>query len=391
MRFDVPKLARLATTAGGRAAVPVVAVAALVASIDASAGAIAPPAPLTVSPRMHVFVTTPSAPAGADPTALERQRVETAVGVVRSVLRRSFVARSITSEYRVEQYVDVDVARRPFATARYAMATADGELRIDALDSGSTWFIGDAYGLAIETGARRARWLHEPSDPHEDVSRLFHGIEGVSPFGGIRRLAEELDLATVEAVILDGDLLTVRYRIDALDEAQRVSYEASGPAPWPGQARHDIVVDVRAGRLVGLTRYLPKPDDPDCAKAIGRTGGHAIVMTVERWEEFDGTDLPTRVRRHVWNRRGSSEQIFERTSVEPLREADRAAVMTTVGDGWSIVDADLGLEFVIGGTTLRWRGVVWRLAEPIHEHPGDRLAEMIERASVESGGHLLMR
>jgi len=307
------------------------------------------------------------------------------------VVREALQPRQFTTEYEWRPFASTappDALDRPFDPSRdrrFAAVTVDGRLRIDDVANATGTVIAGDATQSFELSFRRIIWRSGVSDPHQGAAVLFHGIDGVDSFAGLRRIDELVALAAFDEVVRDGNLVTVRFRVPSIDEAETLDREARGAAPPSGPFRFEMVVDLDRRVIVELGRFHATPGDPDAAAAIAGTGGRSARLRVERWMEFEGRAIPERLVRTVVTPRGRSEELFVRTSIEPIDTLEARALLDVAADGWTITDPALGLEFVVGARSLRWAGRTWPLAEPIRAHPGDGLAELIARPAPNDG------
>lgn len=147
--------------------------------------------------------------------------------------------------------------------------------------------------------------------------------------------------------------------------------------------------------LLEYTREISKsPTLEDFHKYIFRKQ----IYKVLEWQQVGDIKIPKKVEiAHFGSKnpqlRGeqipqTARTIYTRKSFKKITENDVSPEFFTVQlpIGMEVHDKRINLNFTIGKSIIRLDGVVYELAEPVMEHPGDRLGEMIRNAISSTQG-----
>ena len=122
------------------------------------------------------------------------------------------------------------------------------------------------------------------------------------------------------------------------------------------------------------------------------------TYTVRSWKEIDGCFIPDTADLQGWSMADPTRQrpvptkgmkTYHRTDFKRLtpEEIDESLFVTPMPLGTSVWDDRLNMSFKIGTPLLYLEGVLYELKEPLMEHPGDRLSELV-RTAVNRRGSL---
>ena len=131
------------------------------------------------------------------------------------------------------------------------------------------------------------------------------------------------------------------------------------------------------------------PDAASFAEHVHHTSTYSVL----KWREVDGLRIPWRAQVEIVDpedprtRTGPpwvSRSLYTRTSFEFIEEENAALDELFVFEtpkGTQVYDDRSKASYEIGQTWLHLDGTVYQLSEPILEHPGDRLGELIRDAT----------
>ena len=212
-----------------------------------------------------------------------------------------------------------------------------------------------------------------PTDMHSQGFK-FNLLEGRYP-SALGTLADLVRTGTVVKQTIDDNLLIFRFAAD----------DASASV-----VQHTIRAQIKpAFVLVGYTTEL---SDSPTLEDFQRHVYMSQAYTVLEWEQVGELRIPRvaaiesigpadrlekdgpKLRSRAIYTRQSFREILE-NEIDP----ERFTVPLPIGTG--VYDDRIKLSFEIGNTYLSLDGTLYQLDEPIMEHPGDRLGEMIRNAT----------
>lgn len=212
-----------------------------------------------------------------------------------------------------------------------------------------------------------------PTDMHSQGFK-FNLLQGRYP-SALGSLSELVRTGTVLKQTVDDDLLILRIAADDAS-ASLVQYTIRA------QIKPAFV-------LLGYTIEL---SDSQTVEDFQRYVYMSQAYTVLEWEQVGDLRIPKvaviesigpadRLERD--GRKLRSRAIYTRQSFREIAENDIDPELFTVPlpMGTGVYDDRIKLSFEIGNTYLSLDGTLFQLNEPVMEHPGDRLAEMIQNAT----------
>lgn len=154
------------------------------------------------------------------------------------------------------------------------------------------------------------------------------------------------------------------------DENKRPRFKA-----WP----YGAVIDTSdPPRLVEVWMELPvtkSSQGKDVPPRIDR-------WTVVEWQTIGNDTIARLIRRTTTNPENGSE-IVELVKVVDAEAIDpKVPAPPVLADGFKVEDQKLKLSFVVGSRDITYQGRSLRLKEPLREHPGARLEELIATAEA---------
>ncbi|MDZ4755637.1 MAG: hypothetical protein SGJ11_14210 [Phycisphaerae bacterium] len=254
---------------------------------------------------------------------------------------------------------------------------AFGPMRAVLIDPKTSYAHVEANGFhySVATGERSAFVDRGSSDRAGLGLSLALQLDQYSPLNSSKPIAETLRTSTPISLVSNGSVMTYRF-IAAANE--KLAKQALEKDPLAKAWQQEILVDTSdPPRVLGWSAEVPS------------TPPWTDRWVVETWQTLDGKPFPQRVRREVAPLSAEMTQVFPGDmQIQIVEITDLASIPADVAtphpvaEGTRVVDSKLGFEFVAGSTDIVLKGRSLRLKEPLWEHPGDKLDELVRGGTV---------
>jgi len=175
---------------------------------------------------------------------------------------------------------------------------------------------------------------------------------------------------TFAAALEEAEFVSIKETDDSIHAVYEIPRESS---VLPRRFRYEITVVQDPIRIESFSSIGP-------ARAGAEGWSPPVIFRVREWTAIDDRPLARIADRWIPGTGVVSRFTLVSARVPAPEEAAAWVFAGPREPGWRVVDSRLRLEWVIGERTVTVSGQRFRLAEPLVEHPGDRLAELLATA-----------